>query len=251
MRGTEVLSNQHQLEAFFPPKGSLVLVIAATGVGMNLLFSSITYGPTEPGCNRSHRGAIMAAANAGHKWVGDLSPDKMGWDSARNAVVNEALKMDDVDAIFWVDADIVLPTEAIARMASYKRDFITGIYFQKEQPHFPLIMQLNKEKDFFQFYLGWPPETLAPIDACGFGCVLTSMKMIRDMGGPPWFHFEKFSEDLNFCLKAKKAGYDLLVDTGIICGHCPAPKPITMEEFKKCNPQVYSTGGNENARPDV
>jgi hypothetical protein len=251
---TEMQPGQSILVRFPETQSLVVLVFERKGLGMNLLFSSITYGTTEPGCNRSHRGAIMHAANNGHKWIADLSPDKMGWDHARNAVIEEALKMDDVDAIMWVDSDIILPTFAITRMANYNRDFICGIYFQKEQPHFPLIMQLNNNKDAFQFFLGWPPQTLAPIDACGFGCVLTSMKMIRAMvekSGKPLFHFQKFSEDLNFCLKAKDSGYQLLVDTEVICGHVPAPKPITYDEFKKCNPQIYSIGGKQNVIANV
>ncbi len=173
----------------------------------------------------------------------------MKWDDARNLVIQEALynpDCKDADAIFWKDSDIILPPFAIARMAHYEKDFVTGIYFQKEKPHFPLIAHLNKEKNGFQWYMTWPKETLAPIDGCGFGCVLTSMKMIREMGEPPWFHFKQFSEDFTFCIKARDAGYNLMVDTGVICEHQGAPKKAGFEDFKKCHPKYYPQEGNNN-----
>ena len=208
---------------------------------MRLLFASITYGATDPEANRSHRAAIMQAANAGHQWIGDISPDHMKWDDARNVVVAEALNNPDcdADAVFWVDSDIVLPPYAIARMAHYQKDFITGIYFQKEFPYWPLIAHLNKEKTGFNWYMTWPKDTLAPIDGCGFGCVLTSVKMLRQMGEAPWFHFNKFSEDFTFCLKAADAGFPLLVDTGIICEHQGKPKKASFEDFKRSHPKFY------------
>lgn len=224
---------------------------------MKLLFASITYGATDPEANRSHRGAIMQAANAGHQWVGDISPDHMKWDDARNLVIQEALYNTEIaeagaDAIFWVDSDVVLPPYAIARMAHYGRDFVTGIYFQKEPPHFPLIAHLNKEQNGFQWYMTWPKDTLAPIDGCGFGCVLTSLKMIRDIGEPPWFHFNKFSEDFTFCMKARDAGYPLLVDTGVLCEHQGSPKKATFEDFKRCHPKFYPQEeyANGSVRPE-
>lgn len=153
---------------------------------------------------------------------------------------------DKPDAIFWVDSDIVLPPYAIARMAHYQEDFVTGIYFQKEDLHWPLIANLNSAKTGFQWWIGWPNDVLAPIDGCGFGCVLTSLKMIRDMGEPPWFHFDKFSEDFTFCLKAKEAGYQLKVDTGIICDHLGAPKRATIDDFKRAHPTIYPKETEDN-----
>jgi hypothetical protein len=50
-----------------------------------------------------------------------------------------------------------------------------------------------------------PRHVVAPVDGCGFGCVLTSLALVRALPAP-WFAFEHFSEDFDFCLKAKAAG---------------------------------------------
>lgn len=199
---------------------------------MKLLWASPTYGPVEPEAQRSQRAAIMSAANNGVRWVGDVSPDKEKFDAARNHVVKEAFKLaPDADGIFWCDSDIVLPAEAV-RIAAYGEDFVTGIYFQKKEPHWPLVGRYLEGRNNFQWMSCWEENCLTEVDGCGFGCVYTSMKMLRAMEAPHFEYNDHISEDLFFCLKAKRAGFQLLVDTGVLCGHLPAPVPVGRKEFE-------------------
>src|SRR6185503_19577545 len=145
---------------------------------MKLIFSSITYGPIEPAAVVSQRAAIMHAAAHGVKWVGDASPDKQTFTVARGQVAAAACASD-AEAVFWCDSDITLPVDAISRLASTKLDFVTGIYFQKVGEHWPLIA--NFAEDHYNWMVCWPENVIAPIDGCGFGCVLTSTKMLREM----------------------------------------------------------------------
>jgi hypothetical protein len=247
---------------------------------MKLIFSSITYGPVEPAAIISQRAAIMHAARHGVEWVGDASPDKQTFTVGRGQVAVAACASD-ADAVFWADSDIVLPVDAISRLVSSKLDFVTGIYFQKTGEHWPLIA--NFAEDHYNWMVRWPENVIAPIDGCGFGCVLTSVKMLREMRdrfevqsgavrmicdlcetrklhsecnprpmtdnelkerANPWFEYSKFSEDFEFCQRAKKAGYQLYVDTAVLCGHLPAPPAIGFEHFKKKHPEFF--GGNQN-----
>jgi hypothetical protein len=211
---------------------------------MKLIFVSPTYGPIDPGVARTQRAAIIHASRNGHEWVGDCSPDRQPFAAARNNAVQGVLlgeNMEDV-SIMWVDSDIILPLDAITRLASYGKDFITGIYFQRGDTHWPLIAHYNEEIDSFNWIIRWPKNVVAPIDGCGFGCVLTSMKMLRDME-PPWFKYEKFSEDLSFCVKAKKAGYQLFVDTSVLCGHLADPVPIKFEDYVERHKKLWEESG--------
>lgn len=211
---------------------------------MKLIFSSPTYGPIDPQALKSQRVAIMHAANNGHKWVGDASPDKMKFDVARNYVVKSALdaaKEHSADAVFWCDSDVILPAYAISRLASYEKDFITGIYFQRHFPHCPLIANFTGKH--FQFYADWEKDSLVPIDGCGFGCVLTSTKLLEAIDHQ-WFDYREFSEDFDFCLKAKEKGFQLWVDTGVLCGHLADPVAVNYEIYKKAHPEIF--GGNDN-----
>lgn len=211
---------------------------------MKLIWASPSYGPVDPQALKSQRVAIMHAAANGHTWLGDASPDKMKFDVARNAVAREGCESE-ADAVFWCDSDIILPAYAITRLVSAGKDFICGIYFQRVKPHYPLIARFTGKN--FQWFGKWPEESLMPIDGCGFGCVLTSTKLLRDIDHE-WFSYQKFSEDFDFCLKAQAKGYQLWVDTGVLCGHLPDPKPVTFETFQEVHPELY--GGNDNGRTD-
>lgn len=213
---------------------------------MKLIFASPTYGPTEPQANRSHRIAIMHAAKRGHEWLGDSSPDKQPYAAARNNIVQSVIHDDaypDDAAIFWCDSDVILPDYAVSQLASHGEDFVTGVYFQRHPPHWPLIANFREgggkdKRGSFQWLVKWPENVLAPIDGCGFGCLLTSLGMLRKLEAP-WFEFLKFSEDFDFCLKAKRAGYQLYVDTAVLCGHLMDPAPATFDAFKLVHPEFY------------
>ena len=254
---------------------------------MKLIFASPTYGPTEPEANKSQRVAIMHAANHGHQWVGDASPDKQTFVVGRGMIAKAGCDSE-ADYIFWCDSDIVLPPDAITRMVDHGLDFVTGIYFQKSGDHWPLIA--NFATDHYNWMVCWPENVIAPVDGCGFGCVLTSTKMLRAMRDAfrpevlerkmicdlcesksphfdcvqrpmtdneirekanPWFEYAKFSEDFEFCQRAKKSGFQLYVDTAVLCGHLPAPPPTTIEDFKQKHPEFWGkekTNGNRTSK---
>jgi hypothetical protein len=152
---------------------------------VNLLLACPTYGPVETMATRHLRTAMMHATNhGGVRWVGDVSPNRMKFDAARNAAVTLALKAEDAevataDAILWVDSDVVLPIDAITRLVAEQKDFITGVYVQREPPHFPLIANFDPVQKTFSWFIEFPTDVVAPIDGCGFGCVLTSTRMLR------------------------------------------------------------------------
>ena len=219
---------------------------------MKLILACPTYGPIDPAAVKSVRVAMMHASNNGHTWLGDSSPDRMIFAAARNAIAKEACGSE-ADAVFWCDSDVLLPVWAITRLAAYDKDFITGVYFQRHAPHWPLIAQYNRKRDTFQWLVKWDTDMLYPIDGCGFGCVLTSVQMLKDIQTKcepsddresPWFNYRKFSEDLDFCMRAMKAGYQLWVDSGVLCGHLADPAPVTYDTYQKEHPEYF--GGKKN-----
>ena len=208
---------------------------------MKIVWGCPTYGPLDPQAVISQRVALMHSASNGAVWIGDASPDRLPFAAARNEVVKAALRTE-ADYIFWCDSDVILPKDAVTVMLQERKDFITGIYFQRAEPHFPLIAHYSKDRNTFNWFTDWPENVVAPIDGCGFGCVLTSLEMIRKMGDGPWFHYEKFSEDFDFCLRARRTGYQLHVHTGVLCGHLGDPVPVTHETFTTYRTQAQENG---------
>ena len=201
------------------------------------------YGPRYPHVDQSLRRAIMAAAKE-NEWVGDLSSIRQGWVAGRNASAKAAVEANDVDYICWVDDDVLLHPQSFARLLRDGEDFVTGILYQKFAPHYPLISRWNEEKQGFSPFEKWPENTLLPIDGCGFGICVTSTNMLRKIQELPdfekdgWFNQipgprgVDFSEDLSFCIRAKKAGVRLWVDTGVVADHLIGPTFASVANHK-------------------
>jgi hypothetical protein len=214
---------------------------------VNLLYAAPTYGPTaDPMFDKNHRVALMYAANHGVRWVGDCSPDREGWSTARNHVVKsaiEAAEQDPIDGVFWVDDDIVMPQETISRISGYDLDFVSGLYFQRSAPFWPLFAIFNKKINAFEWPAIYPENVLAPCDGVGFGCVYTSIKLLRAVSklpeckedGPFGGDFGKksYGEDFTFCLRAKKAGFQAYVDTSVKCEHHIGPEFSNEELYRR------------------
>ena len=224
---------------------------------MKLVWGCPSYGPLDPQAVISQRVALMHAAANGVTWIGDASPDRMKFEAARCAIVQAAIETE-ADAVFWCDSDVILPAHAVTSLVSARLDFITGIYFQRRPPHWPLIAHFNprggKDKTgSFNWFTDWPENTIAPVDGCGFGCVLTSVKMLKAMP-EPWFTFDKYSEDFDFCLRAAKVGFALHVHTGVLCGHLADPVPVTVDHYQAVRHEVEYGGvrsGDEGRNVDL
>jgi len=217
---------------------------------VRLIFASPTYGPVDPLALKSQRVALMHAARRGVEFLGDASPDRMKFEVARDAVAQAALETE-ADGVFWCDSDIILPESAIYRLAQHLKiglHFVTGIYFQRMYPHWPLIARFSEEKQTFQWIARWPEGVVAPVDGCGFGCLVTSTAMLRQIGREHgrWFAYEKYSEDFDFCRRAAALKYTLYVDTAILCGHLADPRPVTHTDFRAAHPEFFKGEGEED-----
>lgn len=210
-----------------------------------LIFACPTYGPVDPEAVASQRAAIMHASNYGIVWVGDAAPDRMKFDAGRNTIVKAVLEIADresAEGVFWCDSDVLFhevndrggpagAADAITRLAHDDKDFVTGVLCQRQAPYFPLIARFDPSSASFNWVTGMPRDKIAPMDGCGFGCVLTSVALLRAIP-PPWFAFEKYSEDFDFCLKAKTRGFQLYADTGVRCTHLGDRQRIRVQDFE-------------------
>jgi GT2 family glycosyltransferase len=95
----------------------------------------------------------------------------------------------------------------------------------------------NEKKKGYNHIMEIPENKLVSVDATGMHCILIRREVFEKIERP-YFFYDSTSEDMNFCKKAIKAGFEILVDTGITCGHLSA-EPIgqaTFERYKKNQP---------------
>lgn len=192
-----------------------------------------TYADISPKVYRSHINALLVSMKKGYQIAQLGLTEKELLCHARNSLI-EAFMGSNCTHALCLDADVALPPHAVASLVEAKKDMITGIYYQKAAPYYPVIMTRgvfkgNKDRKH-QFFVKWPENTIFPIDACGFGCILIKREVFEKIKYP-WFAWtEKSGEDIDFCMKVKKKGIDIFCHSGVVCGHVGS-KEFTAEDF--------------------
>jgi len=219
--------------------------------GMTAILVSPTYGGVDPLCAQSLRVAMMSASSQGLHWIGDASNDRLGYGFSRNLSAGVLRKNPAAaDGIVWVDSDIRVPNDAIIRLLTtaktHSLDFVTGVYHARATPFLPVIYHWDAKVSKYLQCVTYPSSQIISLDACGFGFVWTSSKLINAIANLPtfskregWFPDRRdvggYGEDISFCYQAKETGIQLYVDTGIQVGHTADPQVIWEVDFRALN----------------
>jgi GT2 family glycosyltransferase len=143
---------------------------------------------------------------------------KANADIARNSAAE--ITTDEVDYIFYLDDDILVPDNALEKLLSHGKDIVSGLYFRNNYPFLPMLYK--KQSDRYEAVIDYEKNKLIEVDACGTGCTLIKAEVFKKLDKPYFKNNEAdggFSEDLYFCKKAKEAGFTIHCDTSINCAH--------------------------------
>lgn len=142
--------------------------------------------------------------------------------------------------LFFVDSDMVLPPDILARLLRHQKPIVSGLYYQRQFPHVPVYkkdvpppLPAKLPMDFLEKL---PPEgtELMEVGVIGFGCVLVEwsllMKIAEKVGTPTrFFAFENNEgEDMHFCRHVHNVGEKIWLDPTAECGHV-ATHVVTRE----------------------
>jgi GT2 family glycosyltransferase len=145
-------------------------------------------------------------------------------DAVRNSAVNYFLSQTKATHLFFLDDDVFLPPDAILRLLKHRAPIVSGLYYERRQEHRPIIIDTPKGRDgklrfYFRYRRKPPRNKLVACDIVPAGCLMIERSVFQRLQRP-WFHIDKhFGEDVYFSLCARKAGYKILVDTGVDCLH--------------------------------
>ena len=152
--------------------------------------------------------------------------------NARNMIAKGAIQAG-FDRVLWIDADMVVPGDMLIRLSEdmdQGREFVTGLYFTRQEPIKPCLhKELHwKVKDDGWIdtgatcYWDYPRNQVFEIACCGFGCVMTSARLLKAMNekyGSPFYPLMGMGEDKTFCWRATQNGYKIFCDSRIKVGH--------------------------------
>jgi hypothetical protein len=166
---------------------------------------------------------------------------------ARERFAESVIEMD-ADYLFMIDDDMLAPPDLFYRLAENDKDICAALAFTRNPDHKPVIYDVIEGKDpvtgkdyyVNKFAMNYPRNTLVECDAVGFGAVLIKRKVIDAMKTPRFMGLSGCGEDITFCHKAKKLGFEVWMDTRVKLGHLGAPTIITEEysdEWLKLTPE--------------
>lgn len=209
--------------------------------------------------------------------------DMMVVSKARNSLLT-ALPPD-VDAAWFVDADVRLPTNAHTLLDHLEdHPVVSGIYFSRHPPHFPVVYNRAGAGDTTFAYFPWTniPDEPFYADGVGAGCLLVRTDVLGELAGKyeewqqevrewveenpmpqrvqramdlglsltPYFEFlEAVGEDLYFCEQLRYfLGIRPYVIPSVCCEH-EATVPISRQHFEASRQQQlhFNEGGKDAA----
>jgi len=155
-----------------------------------------------------------------------ISTSSLIYDS-RNLLAQVALNKG-YDRLLWLDSDMKFDPDLLERLSADMDeglDFVSALYVTRKAPIKPCAYEaLSMDgKKPVPVTIREAPEKLFKIAGVGFGAVLMSTKMLRDVfehtERMPFSPRPHWGEDLSFCLAAAELGYDLWLDGRIRVGH--------------------------------
>lgn len=152
--------------------------------------------------------------------------------TARNAIAENAVKMG-FDRVLWLDSDMVIPSDAMIRLSDdldEGREIVSGLYFTRKEPITPCIykeLHWKVKPDGWvdtghEVYKNYYRDDIFEIASCGFGCVMTTVSLLRRMiqkYGAPFYPLMGMGEDNSFCWRVTQDGGTIYCDSRVKCGH--------------------------------
>ena len=160
-------------------------------------------------------------------------PNSLVYDS-RNLISLTAID-NKFDRVMWFDSDMVFNSDTLEDlhkdMDDLNCEMVTGLYFKRYFPTSPVIYKNIKEPartpdghlaKQIESYDDYPLHDIFPVSGCGFGCVLTSVKLLKEVWdhfGPAFNPYPWAGEDISFCHRVNQLGHVIYCDSSITCGH--------------------------------
>lgn len=142
-------------------------------------------------------------------------------DIARTAVDN------DYDYVLYVDSDMIFTADDVKNLLAHDADICSGLYVTRHGENKNVIYNEIITRRRFPYRA---PKLIndnattgyGRIAACGFGFCLIKVSVLKSMFKRYKSLFEPkwgVGEDVAFCIRAKKCGFDIFTDRDVKLGH--------------------------------
>jgi len=171
----------------------------------------------------------------------------------RTMLMQEVIKYNQknkIDLVLWLDSDVYFEPKQLSKLiqdvVGDRLHCVSGIYFNRHKNHHAMFCKKKLDGNYDWDLFDCMPNKCFPVDGIGFGFFLMAMPILEYYSKKyimeQWFDSSKWyprlndtdplftiGEDLDFCMKLKKIGYDIYIDNTILLSH----KGITVEDYGK------------------
>lgn len=152
------------------------------------------------------------------------------------------------DWVLWMDDDACPPPNMLRDLMASEKDWIAPLFTAKSPPYKPCCFTSNDDNCHVPI-LDIDPPRLFQADSCGFHTVLMKTDVLRKTQDWAWENLGAecsmlfpmrlgLSEDIAFCVMAKKAGHQLWIDSRIEVGH-GSDYIATPQHFRAANHAMH------------
>lgn len=157
--------------------------------------------------------------------------------SAREDAAKKCLK-EGFDWLFFLDSDMIPKADTIQRLLEWSQPIVSAMAFKRNPPYEPCFypkLDYDEMLKAPEYQVEYPTDWdrgIAEVDGVGMACCLIRREVFEQTPKPWFFPEPILGEDLAFCMRAKKAGFSIHVDTRVDCGH-QGLKTIGENEFRE------------------
>ena len=117
-----------------------------------------------------------------------VSTVRMVIDRARMILVDEALRVEQVKWVFFLDDDVIPIPMTLPMLLKHNLPVVSGLYFNRSFPHAPQMYTAATEPELKGRYwpiFDWEDGALLEADIVGAGCLLVRRDVLDDMRSYP------------------------------------------------------------------
>lgn len=169
-------------------------------------------------------------------------------DQARNLLVTYALDVPTKPThIFWMDSDMIVGTDTVARLMARDKPIVGGLYHQRVPPFHPVAYVHHDERRVRFVDLGEDdPSGLVKVAGMGLGCCLVEIQVYLDMADRfddvRWHRVEEgVGEDVTFFRRVEEMGIEVFLDCDVRAGHVRTETVTTLHHrsYRRAHPTLF------------
>jgi hypothetical protein len=151
----------------------------------------------------------------------------------------------DYDALVTVEADMVIPPDAVSKMVKHEADVVYGLYCFKNTSSWSAFTELDikhgrslsKDKERARSLWGQTIE----VAGVGHGCTLIHRHVLEALEFRTDDLHPDFHNDWLFALDCQTHGFKQVCDTSVVCGHIDTNPSIRVIWPDPEQPRLYDT----------